>query len=92
MNHVYVICYIFIFISLNINHTTHSLHILYLNHKHISHICILFRYEIYNIDIWAFIIFVLVLVVTILVFITKFILKRCFGFGRSKIDKKKKRE
>ncbi|RXG55521.1 2-hydroxyacylsphingosine 1-beta-galactosyltransferase [Armadillidium vulgare] len=63
-----------------------------MRHKGAPHIMspVRLMYEIYNIDIWAFIIFVLVLVVSILVFITKFVLKRCFGFGRSKIDKKKR--
>ncbi|RXG56125.1 UDP-glucuronosyltransferase 1-6 [Armadillidium vulgare] len=47
-------------------------------------------YEIYNIDVWAFIIFVIVGTLFVSYLVIKFLLRKCFGIGKSKNDKRKK--
>ncbi|KAB7505539.1 hypothetical protein Anas_01648 [Armadillidium nasatum] len=47
-------------------------------------------YEIYNIDVWAFIIFVIVGTLFVSYLVIKFFLRKCFGIGKSKNNKRKK--
>ncbi|KAB7505529.1 UDP-glucuronosyltransferase [Armadillidium nasatum] len=46
-------------------------------------------YEVYNIDVWAFIIFVIVGTLFVSYLFIKFFLRKCFGIGKSRKDKKK---
>ncbi|RXG56124.1 2-hydroxyacylsphingosine 1-beta-galactosyltransferase [Armadillidium vulgare] len=47
-------------------------------------------YEVYNIDVWAFIILVTSATLYLLLLIFKFILKMCFGIGKSENSKRKR--
>ncbi|RXG73640.1 UDP-glucuronosyltransferase 1-1 [Armadillidium vulgare] len=65
-----------------------------MRHKGANHIkspvFMMYWYEIYNIDVWAFITLVIVGILFVSYLLIKFLLKKCFGIGKSKNNKSKK--